>query len=261
MNGLLRGGVFFAAYWYFWFKRGSDQNDRRRSIILILIATLLGLAVNRSIAFLLPFRARPVFNTALVHHALSIPMSTNLEHWSAFPSDTATYFVALAFGLAHLSRHLALPAVLYAGVWVCLPRMYLGLHYLSDIVVGALIGIAVVWVTLKTEWLRRSLGQRVLSLESRPQLFYACAFLLTFEMADVFDHIRDAVRGVLHVVRLGPHSHAILGALIFGAGVTIVVIAPWVALHVRHANRKTEAQDDAAAPFRTDLTPRTHRSG
>jgi len=42
--------------------------------------------------------------------------------------------------LAYLLRRYAVTILLYTVVWVCLPRIYLGIHYVSDIVVGIVIG-------------------------------------------------------------------------------------------------------------------------
>ena len=251
MNGLLRGGLFFAAYWYFWFANPPDRSrdQRRRAIIVILIGSLLALALNRTISFLVPFRARPMVNPLLMHRPLSIPMTPNLEHWSAFPSDTATYYFALAFGLAWLSRRLAVPAMLYTTFWICLVRVYLGLHYASDIVVGAAIGVVVVWAALRTDWLQSVVAPRILARESKPELFYAAAFLLTFEMADVFDHIRDAVRGMLHAARVGPHHQLIFHAVIPAcAGAGILAGATWLVIRLRRAHREAAPHPPLAAP-------------
>ncbi len=245
MNGLLRGGVFFAAYWYFWFQNGIEAKKRRRMIVVILVGTLLALVANRTIAFLLPFRVRPMHNPMLMHRIFTVPMTPNLEYWSAFPSDTATYFVALALGLAYLSRRLAIPALLYAGLWVCLPRMYLGLHYLSDIVVGAAIGLAVVWAALRTEWLNSVFAPRVLAFEAKPALFYTCAFLLTFEMADVFDHIRDAVRCVLHAAKIGPYHGLITEGLVIFAGISVIALISYLIVRLRHSHNAMHAGGQA----------------
>src|SRR5690349_9511407 len=59
MNGLFKGGVFVAMYWYFWFRKGLDQVKQRRMIVSIVIGTLVALAINRTVAFLIPFRIRP----------------------------------------------------------------------------------------------------------------------------------------------------------------------------------------------------------
>lgn len=118
-----------------------------------------------------------------------------MESWSSFPSDTAAYFFALAFGLAYLVRRYSASIMLYTLGWICLPRLFLGEHYLSDIVVGGAIGIGMVWASVRSEWFRSSLATRVLSvMNSRPEVFYASAFLACFEMGILFDDVRSAAR-------------------------------------------------------------------
>ena len=113
---LLKGGLFLAIYWYRWFCAGPDQKRRRRAIIAILTGALLVLAVSRTIANFAPYRVRPMFDPHLQHHPYAFPISPNLINWSALerlPSDTAALFWALEFGLAYLSRRLAIPMMLY----------------------------------------------------------------------------------------------------------------------------------------------------
>ena len=136
-NNLFKGGLFLATYVYLWFRVGPDQEERRKAIIAILTGAVLALVVNRAISDLTPFRVRPMYNPSISHHPYSFPMSLNLENWSSFPSDTATYFFALAFGLAHFLRRYTVPIMLYTVGWICLPRVFFGVHYASDIVVGA----------------------------------------------------------------------------------------------------------------------------
>ena len=239
MNSLFKGGLFVALYWYFWFRSGPAQTQRRRTILSILIGTLTALTLNRTIAFLSPFRIRPMQEPSLPHHPFSIPISPNIEQWSAFPSDTATYFFALALGLAYLSRRLAVPVMLYTAVWICLPRIYLGLHYTSDIVAGAAIGIATVWAAIRNDWLQSSVAPRILAHESNTGLFYGAAFLLSFELACLFDHIRDAVRGVLHTAQTGSHQDAVRYTLLAVAGVLVIIVAAY--LSIRRYRRRAEA--------------------
>jgi len=57
-----------------------------------------------------------MYEPHLQHHAYAFPISPNLINWSALerlPSDTAALFWALEFGLAYLSRRLAIPMMLY----------------------------------------------------------------------------------------------------------------------------------------------------
>lgn len=211
-NNLLKGGIFFAMYWYLWFRIGPDLAKRRKAIIAIVIGSMLAIIVARTIAYITPFRVRPMYDATIAHLSYSIPMSPNLENWSAFPSDTAAYFFALAFGLAYLLRRLAVPIMLYTAVWICLPRMYLGLHYASDIVVGGTIGIAMAWLSLRSDSLESIITRPVLAAaETRPQWFYTVAFLLSFEMATVFDGLRhvgrDLLNGTLIALHLG-HQHS-----------------------------------------------------
>jgi membrane-associated phospholipid phosphatase len=105
----------------------------------------------------------PMYDPALQHRPFSIQPLSDLESWSAFPSDHAAYLCALAFGLAYLSRSLTVSIFLYAAGWICLPRLYLGVHYASDIVVGTGIGVATVWAVLRVDWFRSFLASRVLA--------------------------------------------------------------------------------------------------
>jgi len=203
-HNLFKGGVFFAMYWYLWFRVGPDRDRRRRAIIAVVVGTTLAVIVARTVAFIAPFRLRPIYDPTLAHPSFSIPLTANLENWSSFPSDTAAYFFALAFGIAWLSRRLAIPIMLYAAGWICLPRMYQGLHYASDVVVGVGIGITAAWVSLRSEFLQSIVARRALvAMETRPQWFYAIAFLLSFEMATVFDGLRGAGRAVLSAALAG----------------------------------------------------------
>lgn len=200
-NNLLKGGIFFFIYWYLWFRATPDQNSRRRTIIAAITGALLSVIVARAAAIITPFRVRPIYDPTLTHPFYPIPLSGNLEHWSSFPSDTAAYFFALAFGIAYLRRRLALPVMLYTAVWICLPRMYLGLHYFTDIVAGGLIGISVAWFSVRSDLLQSVVVRRVLTATDKsPEWFYAVAFLVSFEMATIFQELRDTGRGVLHAL-------------------------------------------------------------
>jgi len=164
-----------------------------------------------------------MYDRNLPRHAYSIRTHPNLEDWSSFPSDTAPYLFALAFGLVHLLRRHSILILLYTAGWICLPRMYLGEHYLSDIVVGATIGIAVVKASLKSEWLQQNIASPLLRfMDAKPHFFYATAFLVFFEMGVVFSDVRTAAKQLIQALRAG-HSHELLRAML-GFGVLSVVL-------------------------------------
>jgi undecaprenyl-diphosphatase len=226
-NQLLKGGLFLATYWYFWHRRDSGQDERRHQIVAIVAAVLASLVVARVLALTLPFRVRPMFTPGLPHGTFAVPIQPNMESWSAFPSDTAAYFCGLAFGIAWLRRWVGIPLLVFAGGYVCLPRLYIGLHYLSDIVAGAAIAIVMVWWAVHSEWVKNKVAAPVMRLlDAEPGLFYGAAFLLSMEMANTFDSVRRVAHGVLHAIRVGPHHGAVLitVALSLAALVAIAVL-------------------------------------
>jgi membrane-associated phospholipid phosphatase len=204
---ILKGGLSLAAYWWVWFRGGSDREKRRNAIIAIMYATVLAVVVTRILAAVTPFRLRPIYVPNL-EHPWSIPTGASFAQWNSFPSDTSAYFCALAFGLIVLLPRLRVPIVLYTAGWICFPRVYLGYHYASDAVAGAVIGVAVVWAVLRAEWLQSAIVPRVVAFaDASPQVFYAAAFLISFEMATVFWDIRMLELKLVHATRmLGHHA-------------------------------------------------------
>ena len=125
--------------------------------------------------------------------------------------DSATFWFALAFGLLRLYRPLGVVYMVYSTLWMCLSRLYLGMHYPSDLLAGAALGTSVVWATEKAfsassqSWFGLCAQQFLYWLhrveQTRPNVFYAAAFLASFELAVMFDDIRNGVRAVLHALR------------------------------------------------------------
>lgn len=189
-NDLFKGGVVIALLWWLWFNRRND--DRAKEVIIsTVIASLAALLVARTLAFLLPFRVRPLYNGQL---GFTVPHGVNasiLEEWSAFPSDHAVFFFALATGIALVSRKLGYWTLLYSFVAICLPRIYCGIHHPTDIIAGAVIGAGAAYAAC-SDGLRTKLTSRLLAWErERPDLFYASFFLVTYQMAILFYNIRD----------------------------------------------------------------------
>lgn len=197
---LVKGGLFLTLYWYFWFKQGPEQPRRRETITAIFIGVIFSLIVCRAIADLSPFRDRPMYAEADYRHP-SLDIHPDLENWSAFPSDQAGYFFALATGILLLSRPLGLILSVYSVVFICLTRIYLGLHYPSDILVGAGIGMSVVAITAHSRFIRKRLAAPINRIEGLfPGVFYAGLFLMSFEMAEIFHHIRGTFHQIIKFV-------------------------------------------------------------
>lgn len=65
-----------------------------------------------------------------------------------------------------------------------------------------------VWAVLRAEWLQSAIVPRVVAFaDSRPHVFYAAAFLISFEMAAIFSDILILERNLVHATRmLGHHA-------------------------------------------------------
>jgi undecaprenyl-diphosphatase len=189
-NDLFKGGMVIPILWWLWF-RNKEDDQTREHVVSTLIASLAALLVARGLALLLPFRIRPIYNASL---HLIVPYGVNpqiLEGWSAFPSDHAVFFFALATGIFQVSRKVGYPVLLYTVLAICLPRIYFGFHHPTDIIAGALLGSAAAGIA-GSEKFRKKVTHRILHCErERPDLFYTCSFLLTFQMMVLFNSIRD----------------------------------------------------------------------
>jgi len=119
-----------------------------------------------------------------------------LRTWSSFPSDHAVLAFVMAVSLWRISRPIGVWALLHATIFVCLPRLYVGFHFATDLIAGALLGtmLAVVVPLLS---ISRAVSTFLLRLEvRRPATLYAAGFFVLFEMAEMFDSVRlVAARG------------------------------------------------------------------
>lgn len=180
---LLKGGLFLAFYWYLWFDRAPG---RRREVAGALTAAVIVAILSRLVQIGLPFHQRPLHTPELgVHLPLGVSPET-LNTFSSFPSDHAMLFFALCVPIWRYSRPLGLAAMLWTLVVIGLPRIYLGYHYPSDVLGGAIFGVGLM-LLLEPLLLRSGLPDRIAKLaERRPSLFHACAFVVTLELAVLF---------------------------------------------------------------------------
>ena len=210
-TNLLKGGLFMAVYCWLWFEMRGRHDPHRKVLIAMLMASFAALSIARILAHIIPFRIRPMFADPL-YHLPSIAVSPNYERWSSFPSDTAALFFALAVGVLILWRAAGLLFLAYTCLWICLPRLYLGLHYPSDLIGGALVGSAsacLFWWLARTRLYNRWIGEPALALENRyPMIFYACAFPLLYEIAIMFADVRYAMH---RSIFLAPAELAAMG--------------------------------------------------
>jgi len=187
-NNLLKGGVFFTVLWWFWFKRSPDQNKNRALIISTLAAGLLAIAINQVLMVVTPMRVRPyAAHLPDIHFVYDLGIGMR----NSFPSDHASLFFALSTGLYFLCRRVGIAAFIYTTIVICIPRICIGLHYTSDLLGGAVIGICCASL-LSGIRMRDTIAHPILNLEKKyPGPFYAGAFLFSYQIATLFDDFRD----------------------------------------------------------------------
>jgi hypothetical protein len=129
---------------------------------------------------------------------------STLIGWSSFPSDHAVLLFFLAAGLWMVSRRLGALAIGYAFL-ISLPRIYLGIHYPTDILAGALLGVGVASLS-RIATLRKTVAHIILGpLDPHPALLYSFLFICTFEIGEMFSAVwQFAVLGG-EVARKFPH--------------------------------------------------------
>lgn len=140
LKGMIPVGLI-AALWVA--AAGESRNGVRSRLLHALVSTAVALALNRILASVLPHRDRPIHVTPPI---LVPPFGISLGAFndlSSFPSDHAVMFVGLALGIASVSGRLGVLAFVHAVVVAILPRLYLGLHFLTDVLAGAGLALAV----------------------------------------------------------------------------------------------------------------------
>jgi undecaprenyl-diphosphatase len=199
-NVLLEGGLIVVLFWWVWSQGNGDDSKRRGLLVFGIFTTAFAVMFARFLALTLPFRLRPIHDPSV---AFKLPYFMDpgmLLGWSSFPSDHSVVFFCLAMTLWFASKRVGAIALTYALLGSSLPRIYLGIHYPTDVLSGAALGIAIAYLA-KVDWIREAVLRPVLYWqEHHAQSFSAFLFLCTFEIAEEFNSARMLALSGFHGV-------------------------------------------------------------
>lgn len=189
---LLKLGVPALAAFWVWARPQGFAADPVRTLRQIG-GVMLAMAVGRGAQVVLPERPRPMQSLP----DFPFPELGHLP-WiadgSSMPSDHAALALALAMVAWFGSRRLGAVAFFWAALVVCMPRLYFGYHYFSDLVAGALIGVGAVWFAARVPLPRRAVRSTrgwARWIDARaPGLATVCLFLIAFECLTLFQSSR-----------------------------------------------------------------------
>jgi membrane-associated phospholipid phosphatase len=135
--------VLASAWWVKWpliaAAGGCCDAAKRRLLPTAALAAAGAAAVAEGLTVLLKYgteRARPPLADPGIEALVSLPASTS------FPSGHAATAFAAATAVGMLHPRLRAPLLIIAGM-VALSRVYLGLHFWSDVLVGSLLGVLI----------------------------------------------------------------------------------------------------------------------
>lgn len=193
LNSAFKGLPLMLAFWYLWFSEKPSEFKHRHILILALLGAFIAMTVALVVNVAMPFKARPYVNDELgLTPLLGLPDKAHsaLFFVSTFPSDTSALFFAISMGMFYVSKRVGAAAMLYTLFVIALPRIYLRLHYPTDVIAGAAIGMLSVTLCL---WADKKLkfGDYFDYLVRRmPAVSYTLLFFVSYQIVDLFFTLR-----------------------------------------------------------------------
>jgi undecaprenyl-diphosphatase len=200
---LLKGGLALAVIWWLWFSMREDSRALRGRLLATLAGGAVAALISRLLSDVLPFRTRPFHEARLPFHPPLTESLNQLRDFSSFPSDHASLFTALSVGVLFCSRRAGIFLLFWTFVVVLTPRLYLGLHYPTDILAGAALGTLIACL-FQTRRVREPLAAPLLDWQDRhPSSFYSGMYLASLQIAVLFGDLRDVLSFVVSSIRSG----------------------------------------------------------
>ena len=190
----LEGLIVVSLLWYCWFS-DTDPEVRARLVIGAVVAVFAGF-IAHFLRYMVPGTPRPIFDALLQLHAPDVlddidALRASFLYSPSFPSERATMFAGLSLAI-FVRSDVGLLALGCIAV-VEFSRVYLGLHYLTDIIGSFSLAAALVWFA-QIRW-GSELGRWFVGWEwASPSTFYVCAFLASYQITTAFEELRELAR-------------------------------------------------------------------
>jgi|tagenome__1003787_1003787.scaffolds.fasta_scaffold20708806_1 membrane-associated phospholipid phosphatase len=189
-------GVFLMClFWYVWAEAPANewpglQEQRQKRLVLILVGSVLLGGVSRLLQIGLHVHQRPLLSNLGLPFPVTAFPTESLSAWNSFPSDHVMIFFALGTGLWSINRKVGAITFVWTLIVVGLPRIYLGIHYPSDVIFGALFGFLGMKLILALPLKR---FERLLGAWRRPHqgLFFALLYFLSDQVSHLLGEVRE----------------------------------------------------------------------
>lgn len=195
----LRTAILVALVMGIWNYAGIKNHiNSKKRVLSILLSIIITLGIIETLNALID-SPRPIVTYESQINSPTITENTkplwrdgwvrNAKHGS-FPSDTVALLATIAIGIFFWNKLIGFISILFVIITGILPRLYFGLHYPSDMMLGFLIALSSSLIVEKLKFFD-PLCTKVLNFEKKiPFVFGTLGFYLAYIIADKFILLR-----------------------------------------------------------------------
>lgn len=162
--------IFVLAIWYF----AIDKKLGQLFALTLGITALINNALKSAFSFDRPFQEYPELIT-------NYRPETSTGH--SFPSGHTQNFSTILFAFAFIYKKWMITLAIIFTILMMLSRMFLGVHYLEDVLVAAILGLLIAYTLVR---LYHQYGLKIIRLSAVALLLLMGVLLFIFESDDFF---------------------------------------------------------------------------